>query len=264
VAAGLPAGTHGFYCEEFSLNQQDGSSPRELHPDQRAVLFDIDGTLLRGTRGREYREEICRMLVELFGTEGRLRDVDFAGRTDLSIYREALEPAGIDPSVIRDRLPELQEGSVEVVRRMSRTGQVFYLCAGVRELLDELSNNGHFALSLLTGNLEKLARTKLHDAGIGGYFRLRGAFGSDAEDRNQLPAIAASRLAEQLGRPVPPQRMIIIGDTPRDIACARHYGARAVAVASGRHTMDQLRQLQPDGLLPDLSNTEEVLRLLTI
>jgi phosphoglycolate phosphatase-like HAD superfamily hydrolase len=235
---------------------------RRPRPGFRAILFDIDGTLLRPARRREYRDMMCRMLVDIFGTEGKLREVDFSGRTDLAIYREALEPAGMDGNQIRRNLPRLEEASVDIIRRMSSSGEVFKLCAGVRELLEALSRDDRFVSTLLTGNFESLALSKLHAAGIGRYFNVRGAYGSDAEDRNQLPAIAAQRLIEQFGEPLAPERMTIVGDTPRDIACARHYGARVLAVASGYHSVDQLRAFQPDALLPDLSNTCEVLKVL--
>jgi phosphoglycolate phosphatase len=234
---------------------------KRLNHDLRVILFDIDGTLLRGSRRGEYREMIGRMLVEIFGTEGKLQEVDFSGRTDLSIYREALECAGIPASLIRSRLHMLEAGSVEIVRRMSASGEVFHLCTGVRELLEALAQTRSFVPSLLTGNLERLALIKLQSAGIGHYFPIRGAYGSDAEDRNQLPGIAAQRVFEQLGEKIPPHRMLIVGDTPRDIACARHFGARVLAVASGFHSMAQLHEHQPDALLPDLGRTDEVLRL---
>jgi phosphoglycolate phosphatase-like HAD superfamily hydrolase len=235
---------------------------RQPRPGLRAILFDIDGTLLRPARRLEYREMMCRMLADIFGTEGKLREVDFSGRTDLAIYREALEPEGIDGDQIRRNLPRLEEASVEIIRRMSSRGEVFHLCDGVRELLDALSGDDRFVSTLLTGNFESLALSKLHAAGIGRYFNVRGAYGSDAEDRNQLPAIAAQRLMEQLGEAIAPRRMTIVGDTPRDIACARHYGARVLAVASGYHSVDQLRTFQPDACLADLSDTCEVLKAL--
>ncbi len=252
-----PAGRHAIVCAVEKTGTETSGR------DVRAVLFDIDGTLLRAARRLEYRELMCAMLAEIFGTEGRLREVDFAGRTDLAIYRDALAPAGIDGERIRAAVPRLEQASVEIVRRMARTGTAFVLCPGVRELLDALAADERFVVTLLTGNLEALAHAKLQAAGIGDYFRVRGAYGSDAEDRDLLPAIAARRLAEHLGRPIPAARMVVVGDTPRDIACARHYGARVLAVASGHHTIDQLGRHGPDALLPDLSETARVLEILS-
>ena len=238
-----------------SIRSSNGALPR-------VILFDIDGTLIKPARRVEYRGLINRMLIDIFGTCGRISDVDFGGRTDLAIYREALECEGITVAEIQGRLGELEAGMVSILERMSAQGDVFRLCPGVRELLDALSGDSRFITSLLTGNVEKLAEAKLRLADIWGYFKSRGAFGSDAIERDHLPAIAAARVSEQIGLELPPERFIIVGDTPRDISCARHFGARVVAVASGFHTVEQLAQLEPDAVLPNLTGAREVVNLL--
>jgi len=228
----------------------------------RILLFDIDGTLIRAVRRPEYRGRIRGMLDGIFGTCGRIDEVDFSGRTDMAIYREALECEGFSPEAIWERLPELETAMVEILRDLASTGEVFRLCAGVRELLEALTRDSRFVPSLLTGNVERLAEAKLRVSGIWEYFRGRGAFGSDAEDRNHLPAIAAERIGKHLGITPRPDRFVVVGDTPRDIACARHFGARVLAVASGFHSAAQLSQHQPDALLEDLSDTAAVVNML--
>jgi len=228
----------------------------------RILLFDIDGTLIRAVRRPEYRGRIRGMLDGIFGTCGRIDEVDFSGRTDMAIYREALECEGFSPEAIWERLPELETAMVEILRDLASTGEVFRLCAGVRELLEALTRDSRFVPSLLTGNVERLAEAKLRVSGIWEYFRGRGAFGSDAEDRNHLPAIAAERIGKHLGITLRPDRFVVVGDTPRDIACARHFGARVLAVASGFHSAAQLSQHQPDALLEDLSDTAAVVNML--
>lgn len=230
--------------------------------DKRVILFDIDGTLVRTVRRGEYRFRVRDMLMEIFGTCGRIGEVDFAGKTDLAIYREALACEGIGSEVIRERLPRLEKAMVEILEDLASTGEVFRACEGVGELLDALEGHETFITSLLTGNVERLAEAKLRVAGIGDYFRVRGAFGSDAEDRNHLPAIAAVRISLHLGRSLSPDRFVIVGDTPRDIACARHFGSPVIAVASGRHTVEDLGEFAPDALLEDMCDTEKVLDLM--
>ena len=228
----------------------------------RVILFDIDGTLIRAVRRPEYRGRIRDMLESVFGTCGRINEVDFGGKTDMAIYREALESEGFTAEAIWERLPVLETKMVEILAELASTGEVFRTCNGVPELLEALSGDSRFLTSLLTGNVEKLAEAKLRICGLLHYFRGRGAFGSDAEDRNHLPAIAAKRIEEHLGTPVGPERFVIVGDTPRDISCARHFGARVLAVASGFTTFEQLSGHRPDALLQDLSDTQTVVHLL--
>ena len=202
------------------------------------------------------------MLIDIFGTCGRISVVDFGGRTDLSIYREALECEGITVEEIRQRLPVIEAQMVNILQGLAETGIVYKLCAGVRELLDRVASHNQFLPSLLTGNVEKLAEAKLRHVDLWHYFKGRGAFGSDAEDRNHLPAIAAARIRDHLGTELHPEQFIIIGDTPRDISCAKYFGAKVFAVATGKHTLDELLTYQPDAALADLSDASKVVTLL--
>ncbi len=227
------------------------------------LLFDIDGTLIRAARRPEYRGLMHGMLTDIFGTCGRIGEVDFAGRTDLSIYREALECEGITMEVIRERLPLIEARMVEILDHLAESGTVFYLCKGVRELLDTIAGDGNRLVpALLTGNVEKLAEAKLRHVDIWHYFKGRGAFGSDDENRDHLPAIACERMRQHFGREFTPEQFVIIGDTPRDIACAKYFGAKVVAVATGVHSIEQLNAHAPDAALADLSDTRALLKLL--
>jgi phosphoglycolate phosphatase-like HAD superfamily hydrolase len=258
------------YNLEFNMSTEDQrKNPQEssIHQSHRKelpriLLFDIDGTLIRAVRRPEYRYLMRDMLTEIFGTYGRIGEVDFGGRTDLSIYREALESEGISMELIHERLPLVEAKMVEILEGLAATGEVFRLCTGVLELLESLAEDERFFTSLLTGNVERLAEAKLRTVNIHHYFQGRGAFGSDAENRDHLPEIAAQRMRQLFRKDIEPERFIIIGDTPRDISCARYFGAKVVAVATGAHSLDELQKHSPDALLADMRDTENVLRLL--
>lgn len=223
------------------------------------LLFDIDGTLLVTAAGRGYRAEIKQALREIFGTAGCLDDVRFDGKTDLSILREALEPAGITAATIRHHLEDWQRVFVDLTERLGRDAPLFVTCVGVCSVLDRLALDDRFALSILTGNLEPMAAVKLAAVGIDSHFRIRGAYGGDHEDRNALPAIAAARIAEQTGFAFAPEQFVIIGDTPRDIAAARAFGMRCVAVATGHYAVDELAVHRPDTVLETLCDVDAFL-----
>jgi phosphoglycolate phosphatase-like HAD superfamily hydrolase len=130
---------------------------------------------------------------------------------------------------------------------------------GVRELLDELARRDDVFLALLTGNYSAAARIKLQTFGLWHYFRC-GAFGEDAHDRNDLVPIAVQR-ARDCGFPdAPAERVVIIGDTPLDVACAKAAGARAIAVATGGVDVETLQASGADVVFEDLSATAEVIR----
>jgi phosphoglycolate phosphatase-like HAD superfamily hydrolase len=245
-----------------SSGKYDPSSANHNGRFPRILLFDVDGTLINSVRRREYRGLVRDKLHEIFGTCGRLDQVDFAGKTDLAIYHEALQADGFTIEMIQARVPDIEAGMAEVLASMASNGDVFEVCSGVPELLEVLATDDRFITSLLTGNLAKLAEAKLRLAGIWHYFRCCGAFGDDDPERDHLPAIAAERFSRQLGEQLAPDRFVIIGDTPRDISCARHFGARVLAVASGRHSVEDLESLGPDAVLAALSDTDKVIDLL--
>ena len=113
-------------------------------------------------------------------------------------------------------------------------------------------------MGLLTGNIEAGARIKLEPTGLRPYFRL-GAYGSDHLDRRQLPSLAARRAQALTGRSFLPEKVVVIGDTPHDIECARHFGAVAVAVATGQYAREALEAEQPDLLFDNFSDVEDAL-----
>lgn len=231
------------------------------------LLWDIDGTLLIGA-SMEHARVMFAVLQEVHGTEDPAggepiklrRAAERSGMTDGQIGREILLENGVDPAQIDARF-------AAVVRRASEDYDPGDLSAhvnpGVGEVLAEMAQRDDVVQSLVTGNFERIARTKLRAAGIDEWFdaTLGGGFGSDHEQRQFLPEIARQRAGAALradGSPWPRERTIIIGDTPRDIDCARHDGVRVIAIATGPHPPERLADA--DAVASDAASLSDELR----
>jgi phosphoglycolate phosphatase-like HAD superfamily hydrolase len=204
------------------------------------LLFDIDGTLVQRA-AEAHRDAIHAALRRVYGVDDPSRPrVDAAGKTDIEIAREILVGSNVPQQRIGELLDEFrvcaaEEYGARVERDLS--GKVV---PGMRELLAELDARTGVLLALVTGNLEPIARLKLARAGLGDYFvRGQGGFGSDDEDRAALPSIARERAGSR-GEPHPREHTVVIGDTPRDIECARADDVRVIAVATGPYAAEDL------------------------
>jgi phosphoglycolate phosphatase len=237
---------------------------------RKLVLFDIDGTLvLTGGAGIRAMNRACE---ELVGHGQALANIPVAGRTDRIILTDVVRQAGhTAEDALLDRLRDRYiEHLSEEIERPGRP-QSFEspgarrgfkgVMPGIRDLLDTLAERRDVCVGLLTGNFQAGARIKLEHFGLWRYFRC-GAFGDDSADRNDLVPFAVQR-ARECGVPdLASEHVLVVGDTPHDIACARAAGAVAVAVATGGFTVDQLRVDGADIVFQDLSRTEEFLNLL--
>ncbi|HET9983931.1 MAG TPA: HAD hydrolase-like protein [Longimicrobiales bacterium] len=228
---------------------------------RRLILFDIDGTLL-STNGAAKRA-FHRALVSVYGTAGPIARHPFDGKTDPQIARELLRLAGLaDPAVERGFSALWPTYLRELAGELARPEYVTLVYPGVRELLARLeSMKDDVLVGLLTGNLEQGAALKLRSAGLGASFRF-GAFGSDCERRDGLPAVAVERARSLAGREFAGADVVVIGDTPHDITCGQALGVRAIGVATGRHETDALMEAGAHAAVADLSNTDAVLELL--
>jgi phosphoglycolate phosphatase len=223
----------------------------------RLVLFDIDGTLL-SSEGIG-RTAMRRALGSIFGSPGNPA-YRYDGKTDRQIVRDVMRLEGHSDEYIDSQMEKLIETYLEGLRENAKSGNFNVRpLVGVAELLDALEPRKDVVLGLLTGNVEPGARTKLIAAGINpDRFRVN-AFGSDHEHRPELPAIAQRRASEKLGLDIERGRMVVIGDTPADIACGRSLGAKAIGVASGHYTVEQLQEHDPYAVFPSLANTQQLL-----
>ena len=227
----------------------------------RLVLFDIDGTLLL-TDGAG-RRAIHRALVEEAGTPGPIDDYRFDGKTDPQIVRELLTLAGHADAQAPARIAAVCNRYLELLEsELEEPGQITRLLAGVPELLAALTRpeqERRVLVGLLTGNLERGATLKLRSAGVDPARFAIGAFGSDAGHRSLLPPIAKQRAEAVCGEPIAGADVVIIGDTPDDVACARGIGARTIGVATGWYDVPALVASGATHVFADLSDTRAAL-----
>ena len=230
----------------------------------RILLWDIDGTLIRSARPGGYKEYTIPVLEELFGTSGQLADMHVSGMTDMQIFIEALGNHGITHDHLRERFAVLSDRLTAEARKVTGNGVRFFeLLPGARETLEALDKHPRYRSALLTGNIEPMAYLKMELVGLEKFFTVPGAFGHESHNRRDLPALAAERIRKHLQLDLAPEHFIVIGDTPNDIDCARHFGARAVAVGTGRiYSKDDVLAHSPDRFLPDLSDVDLVIRTL--
>ena len=218
------------------------------------VLFDIDGTLvsLDGAGSRS----LNRAMEDLLEVKNGFRDVSFAGKTDLQIIREGLGRLGLADR--DDLMHAILDRYLVHLRAEVSTGRG-HVKTGARELLQALEDLEGIHLGLLTGNAETGARLKLEPFGLNRYFPV-GAFGSDGEDRNLLLPIAVQRLRESGSVSVSYEHCVVVGDTPKDVECAFIHGASSIAVATGPYMMNELQDTEADLVVPDLANTEQIVK----
>ena len=231
------------------------------------ILWDIDGTLVR-TRGG--RVSVTAFLNALKTAAAHPEDFDYpkdaGGKTDEQIALEVLALARIAEDRALDMLADFREHyRIELERERHNLVGDLRVLPGVEATLRTFQERGVMQ-TLLTGNLEPIARLKLACAGLDRYvdFEL-GAFGSDARDRTTLVPISRARIRARTG--MEPDPVIVVGDTPRDVACARAGHAVAVAVATAYHSREQLEAAGADLVLDDLTDgvaeLEKLLNLAT-
>lgn len=219
------------------------------------ILFDIDGTLLltRNAGARAMTDAGRAMFGDHFTLDG----IAISGRLDPLIWFDAARAAGLDdPMAHHDRFRATYG---EQLRRRLAEKPTAVLLPGVRELIDALTNNGRPTLGLLTGNYPETGRLKIESAGLDPDIFTITAWGCDGAHRRDLPGIALDLYQQRHGRTLDGGQVVIIGDTPHDVDCAQHHGCRCIAVATGRYSVDELAECNPDLVVENLSNTASLM-----
>jgi phosphoglycolate phosphatase len=225
---------------------------------RRLALFDIDGTLIHtaraGVRGMN------AAFRDLHGHEDALAGMTFAGRTDRAIVFEAFGQLGIDRS--QDTLDRLRDAYLaHLATELGHALEGARVLPGVTSILDALEAHSDVGVGLLTGNFERGAAIKLGHFDLWRRFGF-GAFGDAHEDRRALVPIAIEAAEAAIGLRIAAADVVVIGDTPLDIDCARAHGAISVGVATGPYSTDQLKEAGADLVLDTLEDVPALLRVM--
>jgi phosphoglycolate phosphatase-like HAD superfamily hydrolase len=199
-------------------------------------------------------------MKEVFGTAGPIDTHDFSGKTDPQIARELLHLTGMEDDEIDEGFGQLWgEYLGELETRLPEAPMT--VLPGVRDLLIRLEAMNNVALGLLTGNIVEGARLKLGSVGLMDHFPV-GGFGSDSEVREELTSVAIRRASSNWGVHFPAPSVVVVGDTPRDVACGKHEGTKTVAVATGRYDCEGVAGTGADRVLEDLGNLDQSVKAL--
>ncbi len=223
------------------------------------VLFDIDGTLVRTEGPSPHSRAFKAAFRRVYGTDPTFA-VGMHGMTDLQIFMALARDLECVDGRAREMATDACRNMVEIYASREEGDGTYIALPGVRRILEMLRERGA-ALGLITGNVPEIALDKLEVTGLADFFAF-GAFGSEGDDRTVLPPLAVSRAEAHVGARVDPRHVFVVGDTPRDVAAAVLNGYRAVAVATGHLSIDQLRETGAELVLPDLTDPAPLLRLL--
>lgn len=223
------------------------------------ILWDIDGTIVIVKRGvyDPLFAEMCRMV---YGKDVDMKNYRYSGKTDRGIIHELGEMAGFSETDIEERLPEATEFIANGLAERLDVKDITLL-PNVLELLEIFDKHEGVVQGLLTGNLPKCAELKLGPFGVEKYFKF-GVYGIESRDRNDLGPIALERAIEHMPHPpVHPKDVVIIGDSIRDVECAKAIDATCIITLTGHTKVEEIAHLEPDHIVKDLSDTEQIMRM---
>lgn len=223
---------------------------------KRLILFDIDETMISSDGAG--RRALSRVLKEELQVDPKHTNIVMSGKTDPQILTEILTSHEMPAQEIPAAVTKLIEMYLETLEEEISASKYYIMHEGVNQLLEAIANEPAMYIGLLTGNVERGARMKLAHFDLNKHFTF-GAYGSDSADRLELPAVAAKRAQELFGTAFTPQEIVIIGDATNDVRRAKGYGAKSIAVNTGKTSWQDLAEQKPDYLFKSLANTEEIM-----
>lgn len=223
------------------------------------VLFDIDGTIMDFPQ--EHKDSFAEAFRKVYGVDTDISIIQPMGMTEQQIITEVLRKKGVDDQTIKLKMPDAMRAMEEYFEKEMENGKVNVL-AGAQKFLEELEKN-KVLIGVVTGNLEKIARRKLKEAGLNDYIKL-GGFGSDHMIRTELVRLAIKRAEENFGFRYG-KNVYSIGDAPSDMKAGKEGGAyKCIGVTTGVHSEEQLKEAGADSVFSNLEspNKEKILKII--
>lgn len=220
------------------------------------VLFDIDKTLIKSSRG--HSTAFSKAFRIVYGIDTTIDIINHHGMTDQQIIIEVLKKNGLDEQTIKSKLEECMKVMVDSFNKIVAKDEIIVL-SGVQELLEEL-NEHNVLMGLVTGNLEPIARGKLKKVGLNHYFKV-GGFGSDDINRTTLVKLAIKRAEENFDFKFD-NNIFLFGDSPQDMKAGKEANVKTVGVTTGIYSKEELENAGADFILENLKNINNVLKII--
>ncbi|MGD0355531.1 MAG: HAD family hydrolase [Dehalococcoidia bacterium] len=219
------------------------------------IIFDLDQTLVDFISLHE--ETVRRLFQEEFNVDARLTAIDFSGRSLTDNVAELARANGIDGGRVLGRMDDILASYERIFSSLMPPDPSLYVLPGVRQLLQRLTEAGHLIV-LYTGDSRAIADRVLSATGLGRYFKF-AVYGTESKTRLEMARLAVRKAGELAGTKFSGKDIVIIGDSLRDIECARQLPALSIGVATGVHSADNLKNAGADYVFKDLIDTEKVM-----
>lgn len=227
--------------------------------NQKLILFDIDGTLLKGNSEIHFNAFI-EAFRRVFKIDANPDKIDHAGKTDTRIIIELAEAYGISRNEVLSKLKEIYRIMINFYKKNVNLDDRIKPNDNVEKLLSILKKKGYI-LGLLTGNLEEIARTKIDKFDLSKYFDL-GSFGEISEDRSKLLENAINQVKHKFKINLNKKDVFVVGDTRFDVECGKEVGVKTIAVATGTYTLEELKKYKPDYVFKDFSDINKIIEII--
>jgi len=226
---------------------------------QKLILFDIDGTLLKG-RSKIHFKSFSEGLRKVFKINTTPAEIDHDGKTDTGIIIELSEKHGIPKDKVLPRLKEIYKIMIDIYKKNVDLDTDIKPNGNVEKLLTILKKKDHI-LGLLTGNLEDIGRAKIGKFDLNKYFSF-GSFGEISEIRSKLLEDAIEQAESKFKIHFKKEDIFVIGDTRFDVECGKKVGVKTIAIATGKYSTEELKEYNPDYLFKDFSDIDKIIKVI--